>query len=716
MLITRQRPLRHFGPAAIVGLLLCHAALGQRPVAAQSEPDALREVLATGDAIEAFGRIGVSSARLLGLTDAGAGVFSAYLADGRVGIFRADGAGIEALWLSVDEVTRLIQPWSASMSASGRVVALASSNFFHGSAVYELGPEGARRIVAVGDTDAKGAVLCVFPAARINDAGTVAFVAGILPAGGDCATNRASAVMALYVHDGDGLHRLALADGRLPGTNLLGIGSDGSVTFTDGYSLNFSAIYRATRNDTRKLVGDGDAGPSGLPLRYVRDAATSPRGDVVFTATEGDGRGNLYRMIDDKVVRVASAATELAEGRHLEILGDGNGAVPAVSDSGHIVTLAWLTRTGSSGGERALGAVRFSPDGLSRVIAVNGPGELFAAEYSQVAAPLAVNERGEVGLTMWLYGGGDGAVILREQNGTLTRLYGATDEGPGGTVFALDGLQGTKCLAPDGRVATAATALNGNSGLLCRDAYGTHLIAQRGDPAPQGVPFSDFQYGTCTFTTDGDLIFSAATSTPRVYTADDGSEKLVSFYETSVYRAGANGIERVVGEGDLTVDGATLSEFGSGLTYAANAAGDVVLRAQWSRPTDGQRWYGTSFFRSRDGVLESLESPKWPDSSSSAFAAYLRGLTEDGALVLEPTRSGNGANAGSGVHLWRGWRDQCDRCRRGDRCRWRHVWNVSGRARPRLRGVVHRPKLVGDSVAPVSVHTGRCDPASSLLC
>jgi hypothetical protein len=63
------------------------------------------------------------------------------------------------------------------------------------------------------------------------------------------------------------------------------------------------------------------------------------------------------------------------------------------------------------------------------------------------------------------------------------------------------------CLAQDGRSATTVTGTNGNDALICIDDFGPHVVAQAGDPAPDGSTFNGF-CGPCTFTDDGAIIFA----------------------------------------------------------------------------------------------------------------------------------------------------------------------------------------------------------------
>lgn len=98
------------------------------------------------------------------------------------------------------------------------------------------------------------------------------------------------------------------------------------------------------------------------------------------------------------------------------------------------------------------------------------------------------------------------------------------------------------CLGPDGTVVTKAQAQGERNGLVCVDASGPRAIVLAGDPAPEGGFFSSFY--RCQVTGPQEVMFSAHR---RFVLNEEAGEE-------AVYRAGPQGIERVVGITDLYSD------------------------------------------------------------------------------------------------------------------------------------------------------------------
>ncbi len=143
------------------------------------------------------------------------------------------------------------------------------------------------------------------------------------------------------------------------------------------------------------------------------------------------------------------------------------------------------------------------------------------------------------------------------------------------------------CLAADGRVAAVASSTTGQQALVCTDANGPQLVVQSGTIAPDGFAFTDFAY--CSFADDGALIFAGSRAVPT-----DNSGTLT--IESSVYRASANGIERLLGDGDVVSTGSPFEFPGSVGSFLANAKGSILAY--------GDAAGGWGLFLRHDGRLD----------------------------------------------------------------------------------------------------------------
>ncbi len=536
-------------------------------------------ILATGDRVPEFGAIGGGGFDIKALTDDGRLLVAATLSDGRQGLFYADHRQLTPIWTSDQAPGVRVGFFAATAQASGAVVVPA---WVPGAALpffYVFTPAGEVHVVHPSSPDRGGNNLCGIDTRRtsVNASGDIAFQAEIAPPGRDCDSYGDSIrPSAIYVARGDQITRAitvldfstSLAAGDF--VALVGLTDDGTVVATHQQRLPSGrgdvAVISVKSGTVRRIVGTGDVSPSGELLLSLQAVVANAAGDVAFTT--GEGNYGLYRTQAGRIVPVATLL-EAPSGslyRNLDRLAGFN-------DAGDIAFSAdWSTHKSDGSYDDGKGVVLYSADGREIVLFAAGRDTEFG-RYATAAGSLALNEHGAVAFTVSAY---DGDAALRGvtwSEGTLVTALASGDAGPDATVVAEGGLSwysNLHCLAPDGRVATAANSTTGHQGVVCVDADGRHLVVQSGTLAPDGFAFTDF--AGCTFTDDGALIFSGSRAVPMY-----SSQQLVS--QAAVYRADATGIERLYGDGDTVSNGTRIPDNGSGTNFVANARGSVLALA-----------------------------------------------------------------------------------------------------------------------------------------
>jgi YVTN family beta-propeller protein len=572
--------------AALAALLLCVAT----PVL-HAEALTPRALLGTGDLVPGFGRIGVGGFSLLGIADDGRLLVAGSLADGRQGLFWANDHRLAPLWISGDTPGVTLDVQHAHASGNGNVVAFAyAGTQWNAGFYYVFSPGAVPRIVVPSRTDQTGNTLCRVDAALINDAGTIAFHANIAPPGSDCTAFSDLPPNGIYAASAAGMREVigstnptATAEGVPLYTSLgvIALTRDGTV-ITSSYAVGGSLSIMAVRDGVvSTLVSSGTLGPDGVPLTPSSVTAANDLGDVLFVASAGPQVG-LYRTDHGRIISI----------------GHG-GAAEALSDGGDVAMLT--TQGPTSGGISVIG----SAGGASQIFPLN-PGTAFG-RYVTSDGPLFFNAAGSLAFTVNAYGGSASLVALRWTAGQIDEVLASGDLASDGTALAAGGIQKPMCLAPDGRVVVGARATTGNDALLCLDAAGPHVIAQDGDPVPEGFAFAGFET-PCTFTSDGGIIFSGDRAVPY------GNRQL--YVEASVYRASGQGIERLFGDGDPVSNGTFIADSGSSVNFVPNRRGSLLIDAYTSD--------GFGVFLRHDGRLDPVRQgvpAQW-------------GLTDDDDVVM----------------------------------------------------------------------------------
>ena len=551
--------------AALSALLLCLVA-----PALHAEALTPRPLLATGDLVPGFGRIGTGAFSLLGIADDGRLLVTGNLSDGRQGLFWANDHQLVPLWISGDTPGVTLDVQHAVASGNGNVLASAYAGNQWNQGFYYVFSQGAvPRVVIPARTDRAGNTLCWIDAAVINDAGTIAFHATIAPPGTDCTALPDWPLNAIYSASSAETNEVVSSTDLAPDAptyvymNLIGLTRDGRVIASAYESpANAWRIFAVRDGVVRTLVAPGDPGPDGVPLTGISVGNANDFGEVLFTASAGAHSG-LYRTEQGRIVNVG-------------VGGDAE----ALSDGGGVAILT--TPRGNSGGVSLVD----SAGAASQIFAL-GPGTAFG-RYVNSGGPLLFNATGSLAFTVNAYGGPASLVALRWTAGQIDEVLSSGDGAPDGTALASGGLQKPMCLAADGRLVVSATATTGNDALLCIDAAGPHLIAQDGDPIPEGFTFTGFE-GLCTFTDDGGIVFAGDRAVPKY-----GNGQLYS--EASVYRAGAQGIERLFGVGDPVSNGTFIADSGSSVNFVPNHRGSLLI--------DGYTSDGYGLFLQHDGRLD----------------------------------------------------------------------------------------------------------------
>lgn len=497
-----------------------------------------REILASGDVVRQFGRIGVGLFEAQGIDGRGRALVKAQLSRGAEGLFWAADDGVAAAWSADAPGGDPVRIGGAVTNARGDVVAAGLDAVEPWNArvagLYRIRDGIAEPQVRRGAVDDDGHVLCDIGTFAINDAGVIAFSAAATT-DGDCP---AGAPARLYVLRGATPSRVAVAlpDGDARALHLLGIAADGTVLAD---VVDAGRVVAIAGGVTRTVVASDMPGPTGSPLGGIRGTGSNAAGDVAFLGWSDD-RFGVYRTRGAAVVRVVSIGDTTPDGFPITSIDASD---PQLGDAGDVALhVEWM----EAGGRYAQGAMVVSPDGAARV----APEGVFAG----------VNAAGAVALF-------DPAadLLARWEPSGMVPLLRAGDPAPDGSLFAARGVSAITCLGADGRVGAQATATDGAVGLLCADGGGVTKIARAGEPAPDGGRFVSF--GGCAFSPDGSLLFGATTSASR----SDGS----------LYRATAAGLERLAGSGTVAADGEVIEAMvvgvNSGPFFNVNDRGTVLF-------------------------------------------------------------------------------------------------------------------------------------------
>lgn len=604
-----------------------------------------RVVLATGDDVPDFGAIGTGGFDIKGLTDDGRLIVAATLSDGRQGVYFAAHRQLNPIWTSDRAPGVTVDFFTATAQTSGAVLLPAQVNFGL-PFFYVFTPAGEVRVVHLPSTDRDGNTLCYIDAyhSTVNTRGDVAFQTEIAPPGRDCESygDTEQRPSAIYVARGQQITRAisvldlstSLAIGDWVG--LIGLTDDDAVVASRHRKLPSGdvdwAVFSVQSGVIGRIVGAGDSGPSGAPLSSPLVVVANAAGDIAFTAVEGGTLG-LYRTEGGRLIRVASPLVSPSGTPYsnIEKLGGFNRA-------GDIAFTADWSTPKDGAPNWGKGVVLYRAGGNAQAVFVAGR-DTGLGRYAIATGSLALNDHGAVAFDVTAYDGGSALQALTWSEGMLDTALVTGDAGPDNTIVAEGGLYwnpNQHCLAPDGRVAAAANSTRGHYGLVCVDVDGPHLVLQSGTIAPDGFAFTDF--ADCSFTDDGALVFSASRAVPDAYNS------LVS--QASVYRASANGIERLFGDGDAVSNGTNIEDTGSGVSFVANAHGNILAAA---RAGD---WGG--LFLRHAGRLDAV----------SYGSAVQWGLTDSDAVVMisrlgdwrQPDWPSTDRPTGNAVLVWSGGR------------------------------------------------------------
>ena len=189
------------------------------------------------------------------------------------------------------------------------------------------------------------------------------------------------------------------------------------------------------------------------------------------------------------------------------------------------------------------------------------------------------------------------------------------------------------CVSPDGGILTTVRGEDGRSAFVCSDGSGSRVVLRSGDPEPTGRVFYDLEYGSCSFTRDGHVIFSATTLRPVV--GSDG--QVQQWVEAAIYRAGTSGITRMLGTGDQTSEGTV--EILSSVQYSASSTGTVLAYSVFAGGIDlrsGRDLWGSDqwFLVSDEGVaLAFPHGLPWEDQSGQGVYPVIPALTGQGKFL-----------------------------------------------------------------------------------
>lgn len=526
------------GSAGWLAAIIFAVVVGAAPSGAQE----LRTVLANGDDVARFGRIGVWGVHLAGIDERGRALIARF--DGeREDAFWADGERFVPL-LSASELggVRFIGR-GASVESGGAVLGfgLDESGAY---TLYSVVDEQLNAIVRRGDRDADGNMFCELRGRAINAAGTVAFTAVITPAPRDCDVEAPDEVYyeALYVADG-GLRRVFATGALSP----------------PGWEVHQISLFAF--NDAGEAIVHVWGSPSGVtPVSDQHVLAVGPDGlRIVHRFGDVDAPGQIGLGTDPGWFQLLSvnAAGEVAVRRHDEVLAvyrSAAGRMIRVLGVGE--PTAWgegtyteLDAYASAASFKVNGdllltfydhrrLVLFPSDAGPRVFADTDTG--YANARRDVAA---LQRTGEYSVE-----------VVRYRNGTARQLAATGDRLPGGGALADDGI-GAACMAPNGAVAASVLAADGSSALACGDSRGFRAVSRMGDPRPDNRRF--YSFDACAFGDAETLVFVGSglvsTGRPRAY-----------LRQSAVYRATPQRLDRVLGRGDVLEDGSVISGLLSG--------------------------------------------------------------------------------------------------------------------------------------------------------
>jgi hypothetical protein len=511
-----------------------------------------REILATGDVVDGFGRIGVDGVAAQGIDDRGRLLVSGQISSGGDLLFWVDGDGLTPLWSGALPGGAVARPLRAVTNAGGDVVAAGfetiDENEQNITGLYAVGRDGVRPLVHLGDTPAGGGnPICYIQGFTLNDAGTVAVLAQAAPAGAAC---NGVEIEQLYTVTDGVLHAVpaAFPTASPPHRHLLGIANDGTllVDLDDA-----DTVVSIRGGETRVLAADGMFVPEDTLLYAVRGWAANAAGDVAFSSGYG---GAIFRTDAGRIVPVAAAGDRAPDGSSILYFEDWT---LQLSDAGDVaVSAAWV-----------------EPDGTdvtgTLIYPVTGPPRM-----TSWAEARGINSAGDVALESLI----GAAAAMRWRGDDVTPFVVTGEIASNGQVFATGGLDDSNCLAPDGRVAASVTRNDWQAAFVCAGAAGAAKIAERGDPAPEGGRFVSFYQ--CAFPADGSIVFSATRTAASP-----------APLESNVYRAMPTGFERVAGPGSRTTDGTVVVQLAG--PFAVNGPGTALVSAQTSA--------GERFLRRRPG-------------------------------------------------------------------------------------------------------------------
>lgn len=599
--------------------------LSSAPASAEIE---WQTVLRPGDQVPGLGIVGIDGLSLIGVDDRGrALVARSGSGHGSDTFYWADGNAVEPLLDAPSSAVRLDE-YDIRMSGAGAVGAYATPPFGEDQALgslYAIVDGQARRVVSTGQTDAQGNTICRLDLKAINDRGEIALAAAVVAPGQSCpfdVDDAPGVINGLYLHDGE-LRRL---DG--PGSPLRGLGA--SWLDLRGVTADGAAVVYAQGEDRWQVALTG---PS--ELRIALDSATlrapdgrafdalpqillvDDRGGAVFRATL-DGTLAIYRT-DGSAVRQIIAAGEATP-------------LPSPPNLEH----AWVLS--NTRGDVLLGA----DDGAALLIPADGTASrLINGEVTD----LELSTSGDVGIVR--RSAESALVVSLAHDGSERRLIGTGDPLPDGGALVRSGIT-AGCLAADGSIGAVALTPSGDAALVCSAGDEFSPVVRRGDPTPIGRRF--YRLGPCAFTGPGEIAFFGDLLVP---TNRPGSYRI----DTSLFRATAARVERLVASGDVTTSGSSVRHLPRSWTSLAqsNAAGDMALLALTS---GGMQ----VLLRHADGRLESVpmrlfnsdyvEGESFP-ANSFVDHEYLSGRSPvPAAAFMDAGPGGSALTAASAVSFW----------------------------------------------------------------
>lgn len=517
---------RRIGAASALAVL----AIVAGPSAVGALPPEARPMLATGDVIPRFGRVGLARFAVHGIDDRGRLLVSGESSQGGYALVWAGSDGVDPLWSSAEGPELALDRFA--VSGSGFVVGWSPTD----DAIVRFGPDGPVAVIAAGQVLDDGATVCSTDIERaVDDRGTVAATAAVAPPGTGCDEADLELVIAT---DTEVQHfPIRPSDWRF-----LGLGADGSAYFTDR-----GAVVAFRDGQRRIVVSAGAHGPTGAELTEIRGLRASPGGVVVFEAIE-DGRLGLYRSMRRTIDRIVAIGDRLPGGG---VVTDFDG--PVLID--HRVAV-------NNAGDVAFEALIFDEDAV--VVARDGLPLALAAIHAKL---FGLNATGEAGLYSERWASRVSAD--RWSSGQLeTMLTGHTGLPGGGGLVTL-GIDAAQ-LTPDGRVVAQVVNPEWQRALVCADAHGAVAVVLPGDAAPDGGLFVDI---------DGLRFVDATTA---LFVAARGTEALRRVVDEGIYAATPNGIVPLIGPGASTEHGAIvlgLLGMDHGPYFAHNRRGSVVALA-----------------------------------------------------------------------------------------------------------------------------------------